>query len=146
MAEVNEKIPFPEFEEIDEDAFEVLLDIDLDQLTVLFYGPERRYSVRPRNPVLSVLEDAKSGDVVGIAFDRFAKQVLIEHPQMILMAMAATVLAGDEIFEPGQWREATRPKFYIDRLRSSTSASIKAFREYEDTSPKALYSQIVQFA
>lgn len=103
MGEMNESIQIPPYSSLDPDQIEAILDIDLDELMVLYYGRHRPHAVHPINPVLSVLEDPETGEVVGITFSRFAKQVLVEHPHMIVAAMSATVLAGDEMFAPGEF-------------------------------------------
>ncbi len=147
MAKLSEKVTFPEFEDIDADAFEVILDVDLDELTVMFYGRNRRHTVRPRNAVLSVLEDPLTGAVLGVTLSRFWKQVLVEHPHMIVMVMAATVLAGDEIFAPGEYIAHGQRERLTERFRGELLALVEKshpdLARHPDT--RSLYETTLQF-
>lgn len=148
MAKITEIVNFPAFEDIDQDAFEVFLDVDLDQLTVMFFGRHRRHSVHPINRVLSTLEDPHTKAVLGVSFDRFAKQVLVEHPQMLSVAMAATVLAGDEIFAPGDWKVASAPRTFTGRVRSAWQAAVSAAGPETKAHPdvRTIYETTLRFS
>jgi hypothetical protein len=84
----------PDYDQLDPDAIEVFLDVDLDEFTILFYGRDREHVVHPMNDILSYLLDIETGDVVGISLARFGRQVLQEHPYLREDIPMATVLFG----------------------------------------------------
>lgn len=85
----------PSVDRLDPALIDVFLDVDLDELTILFYGRNREHYVHPVSEVLSYLLDVDTDDVVGVAVGCFAARVLHEHPYMRDVIPAATVLIGD---------------------------------------------------
>lgn len=148
MASMSDSIQFPAFESIDPSSFEIFLDLDLDQLTVLFYGRNRRYTANPRNDVLSVLEDPGTNEVLGISLDRFAQQVLVEHPEMLAMAAAATVLVGDDLILPGEFLRFAVEQPFMARLAGSFNAARRAWTDAGGTKTGArrIYQNLLQIA
>ena len=148
MANVTDRIQFSDFESINPETFEVYLDIDLDQLTVLFFGRDRRFSVNPRNPVLSVLEDPTTNEVIGISLDRFMKQVLQEHPSMIGLASVATILVGDELIPPGEFYRHPLATSTKDRLDGEIPGARHTWNRSNnrDSEVHNIYNTILQFA
>lgn len=148
MADMTNTIQFPDVDSIDPSSFEIFLDLDLDQLTVLFYGRNRRYSANPRNDVLSVLEDPKTNEVLGIALDRFAQEVLVEHPEMLAMAAAATVLVGDDLIPPGEFLRVAVEQTVMARFAGSFNAARRAWKDAGGpaTGARQIYQDLLQMA
>ncbi len=148
MASMNDAIRFPTFESIDPSLFEIYLDLDLDQLTVLFYGRNRRYTVNPRNDVLSVLEDPGTNEVLRLSLDRFAQQVLLEHPELLAMAAAATVLVGDDLIPPGEFLRFAVEQTFMAHLAGSLNAARRAWTDAggPETGARQIYQDLLQIA
>lgn len=148
MANMNPAIPFPDFDDLNPDLIDFTLDVDLDELMILFYGRDRIHSVHPMNPVLSTLVDPKSGELVGVSLSRFAKQVLVETPHALALAMNATVLAGEDVFAPGE--------FMANGVRRKLSGSVSrgilaAYDSWQESAPpktdkRSAYEALLQYA
>lgn len=85
----------PPPESIDPRRIEFVLDLDLDEFTVLLDGPEHEAYADPASEVMSYLRDLETGDVVGVVFSRFTSQVLREVPELRELALGSTIIIGD---------------------------------------------------
>ncbi len=93
MGQGNLVIPPPE--SIDCDKVDFVVAVDLDELTVLFYGPDREAYVHPVGEVLSYLIDVETEEVVGVRFSQFSRQVLGQVPEMRDVIFDASFIMND---------------------------------------------------
>ncbi len=63
-------IELPALESLDLRKLDVFHDVDLDEMTIHFYGRETPHNVDPINDVLSTLDDTESDTVVSVVFNR----------------------------------------------------------------------------
>lgn len=80
---------------IDRSEAEFVFDVDLDELTVLFYGPDRPAFVHPENELLSFLLDVDTYEVVGLVFSQFTRDVVRRIPETADMVPRALVIKDD---------------------------------------------------
>lgn len=114
----------PDYNLLDPDKIEVFLDVDLDAFMVLFYGRDREHYVHSMNGMLSYLLDVDTNEVVGISLDRFARQVLLEHPFLREDVPMATLLYGGFVGHISDLEP--RPTTVWGRLRYAVRAGKRA--------------------
>ena len=83
------------FETADRSGIEFFFDVDLDELTALFYGPGREAFAHPINDMMSYLVDVNTNEVVGIVFSRFTQEVVRRVPETIDLVSDATIIMDD---------------------------------------------------
>lgn len=89
----------PVFEALDPHKVEFVYNADLDELVVLYYGRDRRYSTHPASEHASDLIDPMTGEAVGMMFHSFMMAVKHSPPVIAVLAFA-TILGDDNIQEP----------------------------------------------
>lgn len=72
-----------------------VFDADLDELTVLFFGPVREAYVAPASELLSLLRDVTTDKVVGAVFSQFLHRVVEEVPELRDVIPSAMVITDD---------------------------------------------------
>jgi hypothetical protein len=118
-------LTIPPYESLDPNQIEVFLDVDTDELTIMFHGRDREHYVHPMNDVLSYLLDIETDEVVGVIFSRFMRQVIHEHPEMRDDISMATVLIGGIT---GQlWEIGAPPRTFWQRARRAIRAGRQAW-------------------
>jgi hypothetical protein len=90
----------PSYDDLDPEKIDVFFDVDLDELTILFFGREREHYVHPMNAVLSYLLDMETDEVVGISLNRFMRQVVSELPDSRVFLEDAAIITGDHLIPP----------------------------------------------
>lgn len=90
----------PQYDQLDAGEIDVYLDVDLDELTILFYGRDRDHYVHPANTILSYLLDLETDEVVGISLNRFMRQVVSELPDSRIFLEDAVIITGSHIIPP----------------------------------------------
>jgi hypothetical protein len=78
----------------------LVFDHDLDELTIMFYGKERRHSVHPVAPLSSALIDPMTGETLGIVYSQFLQTFVPRDPKIAVVLMFAEVLSGGEASGP----------------------------------------------
>lgn len=124
----------PDPSTLDARKMEFVFDADLDELTILYYGKERRHTVHPMMELTSVLIDPFTGEAVGAMYSHFLKTIVPGDPRTATVLMFAAILAGGQATEPiveeleekpehreGIWRRVVRA---YDALRGSGAHSI----------------------
>ena len=101
-------IELPALDGLDLRKLDVFYHADLDELSIHFYGRETTHYVDHVNDVLSVLRDVESDTVVGVVFNRYVKQVILDLPESWLFFDDATILTGERAVNPDS-AYATRP-------------------------------------
>ncbi len=101
------RLDFPNPHTLDLGKVEMLYDADLDELTVLYYGKDRRHSLREIGPNAYALVDLANGQVVGIEAHNFVRKVIPHHPSLGIVLSHATILSEEpsQVSEP---RDAPR--------------------------------------
>lgn len=124
----------PDPRTLDARRMEFVFDADLDELTILYYGKERRHSVHPMSALTSVLIDPFTGETVGAMYSQFLKTIVRDDPRTAMVLMFAAILAHGHLTEPiaqgldriperhaGMWQRVTRA---YDALRGAGAHSI----------------------
>jgi len=124
----------PDLTKLDARKMAVVFDADLDELTVLFYGKERRHSVHPVTPLGSALIDPVTGEEVGVLYSQFLETIVRGDPRAAMILMFAAVLVGGQARAPmiddgdgelehhaGFWKRLVRA---YDVLRGADPSSI----------------------
>lgn len=89
-------LEFPNPNTLDLDKVEMLYDSDLDELTVLYYGKDRRHSLREIGPNAYALVDMANGQVVGIEAHNFVRKVVPQHPSLGAVLSHATIVSEEQ--------------------------------------------------
>lgn len=124
----------PDPSTLDTSKMAFVFDPDLDELTVLYYGKERRHTVHPVTPLSSALIDPVTGEAVGIMYGQFLRTYVSRDPKIALVLMFAAILSGGQVSEPvvegleeeperqvGFWKRVVRA---YDVLRGADPPSI----------------------
>lgn len=119
---------------LDARKMEFVFDAELDELTILYYGKERRHSVHPMSELTSVLIDPFTGETVGGMYSQFLKTIVPGDPRIAVVLGFAAILAHGHLTEPiaqeldqtperhaGIWQRVTRA---YDALRGAGAHSI----------------------
>lgn len=107
-------ISFPDINSIDTKAVEVFYDVDLDELTVLYFG--RRHSLHEIGSNLYALVDMTTGDAVGFEIHQFVKKAIPQHPRLRNALSLATILGN-----------AVNEQALNDESSTERSSTIRAF-------------------
>lgn len=100
ISPVQHAIELPALESLDLRKSDVFYDVDLDEMTIHFYGRETPHYVDHINDVLSTLRDNESDTVVGVVFNRYLKQLILDLPESRIFFDDATILTGDNTLFP----------------------------------------------
>jgi hypothetical protein len=135
----------PPFESLDPHIMQVFLDLDLDEISVLYYGRERPAYVHPVNDVFSYLLDMDTDEVVGLSLSQFLKRVIWEHPEMAEMIPLSTVLIGD--FAGSFNRAMPQRGSLLDRARYAVGSARSAFQsQQKQESIRSVFDIITAYA
>lgn len=117
----NQRIWFPDVNDIDTAAVEVFYDADLDELTILFCDKGRRHSLLEIGENRYALVDTETEEVVGFEIHRFMKKTVPQHPEFLHALSVAAILSN----EP----EARAPRIDPKRDRSKLRSLLKRIVE-----------------
>lgn len=117
----------PPLDSLDPHTIDVFYDADLDEMSIHFYGRDTPHYVDHINDVLSALRDIESEAVVGVVFNRFLKQVILDLPESRIFFDDATILTGERALYPPSF-PAAHPSFGR-RLSSATRAALRAMKQ-----------------
>ena len=120
-------VDIPPLDTLDPHLIEVFYDADLDEMSILFYGRNRPNYVDPINDVLSALRDTESESVVGVVFNRFLKQVILDMPESRVFFDDATILTGDHALGSSS-NVLVHPSLAM-RLLSASRAAFRAMTQ-----------------
>ena len=85
----------PSVENLDRSNVRFVYDVDLDEFTILFYGPDREAYAEPGPHLLSYLRDVETDEVVGVVFSQFIRKVLGEVPALRDLLFDADIIIDD---------------------------------------------------
>jgi len=90
----------PDPHKLDASKLAFVFDADMDELTILYYGKERRHAVHPISPIRSALIDPVTGEEVGVLYSQFLETIVRGDPRTAMILMFAAVLVGGQAREP----------------------------------------------
>jgi|SRR5690606_33446290 len=85
---------------LDPGAIEIIVDLDLDEMLLYFYGRHVSHDVEPQTELVSYLIESGSDKVVGVIFHEFMSRAVREYPQLSEAMRWAIIVSGDRIQEP----------------------------------------------
>src|SRR5665811_2318414 len=86
---------FPKVSSLDLEQVELYYDVVLDELTVLYYGRQRRHSLRAISDNTYTLVDPASDELVGVEFRNFIKRYVPHNPSLGSAITVATILSDE---------------------------------------------------
>lgn len=89
----------PNIDELDQGAFDLIYDADLDEFSILLFGRSRRSTQCEVGPSTAVLVDPFDKTVVGFVLYNFTAAVA-KYPYLAQGLQWATRLSGENIIEP----------------------------------------------
>jgi hypothetical protein len=96
----EKSLVIPPYDRIDPAKLEIFFDVDLDEMTILFFGRDRAHYVHPINAVLHYLLDIETDEVVGLTLSRFMAQVVSDLPGSRIFLEDATIISGEHLIPP----------------------------------------------
>lgn len=91
----SEQPEFPRIRSLNLDNVEMFYDVDLDELTVLFYGTQRRHTLRETGDHIYALVDPHSREMVGVELHHFMKRFVPRDPSLGAAVALATILSEE---------------------------------------------------
>lgn len=86
----------------DPSAIEIIVDLDLDEMLLYFYGRHVAHDVEPQTELMSYLIESDSDRVVGVIIHEFMSRAVREYPQLSEAMRWAIIVSGDSIREPDE--------------------------------------------
>lgn len=90
----------PETPELDPRQIEIIVDLDLDEMLLYYYGREVPHDVEPVGELVSYLIEADSERVVGVIVHEFMSRAVREHPSLSHAIRWAIIVSGDKVQPP----------------------------------------------
>ncbi len=140
LSQPNWRPEVPDPKTLDPRQMAFIYDADMDELTILFYGKDRRHSVHPVTDVGSALIDSTTGDVVGVTYSRFFKALIPRDPKLATVLLFTEAIPAGDTEEspeaiPSLPGEEQRPRSGIwERL-------VAAYRAFRDGVPDSVAEQ-----
>lgn len=103
----------PDLENMDLGQLQIIFDVDLDELTILFYGIDVPHSVHPLDGNLSdfgLLLELDTHRVVGVVSELFTERVVTTYPKLGLLLGIATIIDDDIVFESPSSDQLSPPR------------------------------------
>lgn len=85
---------------LDPSAIEIIVDLDLDEMLLYFYGRHVSHDVEPQTELVSYLIESDSDRVVGVIIHEFMSRAVREYPQLSEAMRWAIIVSGDRVQEP----------------------------------------------
>lgn len=92
----------PEVRNLDPEDIEIIVDLDLDEMLLYFFGRHVAHDVEPQSDLVSYLVASDSDNVVGVVVHEFMSRAIKEYPQLAEAMRWAIIVSGDEIQAPGR--------------------------------------------
>lgn len=92
----------PETGALDPSSIEIIVDLDLDEMLLYFYGRLIPHDVEPQSELVSYLIETDSDKVVGVIIHEFMSRAVREYPQLSEAIRWAIIVSGDKIQEPNR--------------------------------------------
>lgn len=86
--------------DIDPDAVEYFVDVDLDELNVFFWDKSRPYSIDAVSDAYSLMIDDESSQVIGVSVNRFLSEAIKRNPELLPILRHSTMIAGESLEAP----------------------------------------------
>lgn len=87
---------------LDPGAIEIIVDLDLDEMLLYFYGRHVSHDVDPQTELVSYLIESDSDKVVGVIIHEFMSRAVREYPQLSEAMRWAIIVSGNRIQEPDE--------------------------------------------
>lgn len=90
----------PEAHDLDPREIEIIVDLDLDEMLLYYYGRDVPHDVEPVGEMVSYLVESGSDRVVGAIIHEFMSRAVREHPSLSQAMRWAIIVSGDKIQAP----------------------------------------------
>lgn len=90
----------PELQDVDTREIEIIVDLDLDEMLLYYYGRSVPHDVEPVAETVSYLVESGSDRVVGIIVHEFMSRAVREHPTLAEAMRWAIIVSGDKVQAP----------------------------------------------
>lgn len=91
----------PEPHDLDPRQIEIIVDLDLDEMLLYYFGRQIPHDVEPVGDLVSYLVDSNSDRVVGVIVHEYVSRVIREYPALAEAMRWAIIVSGDQVREPG---------------------------------------------
>lgn len=90
----------PEPHDLDPRQIEIIVDLDLDEMLLYYFGRQIPHDVEPVGDLVSYLVDSNSDRVVGVIVHEYVSRVIREYPALAEAMRWAIIVSGDQVREP----------------------------------------------
>lgn len=97
----------PVTRDLDPRRIEIIVDLDLDEMLLYYYGREVPHDVEPVGDLISYLVQTDSDEVVGVIIHEYMSRAVREYPALSEAVRWAIIVSGDSVREPESSVDAT---------------------------------------
>lgn len=92
----------PEVRMLDPEDIEIIVDLDLDEMLLYFFGRHVAHDVEPQSDLVSYLVAPDSDNVVGVIVHEFMSRAVKQYPQLAEAMRWAIIVSGNAIQSPSR--------------------------------------------
>lgn len=96
----SSRYTLPEAHDLDPREIEIIVDLDLDEMLLYYYGRDIPHDVEAVGETVSYLVESGSDKVIGAIIHEFMSRAVREHPSLSQAMRWAIIVSGDTIQAP----------------------------------------------